>query len=50
MAEHGEVSTHRDLIAPSLRAVDKLGRSANSCKITGQVVGALGFDVSPRPT
>jgi restriction system protein len=44
MADHGDLPTYRDLILPTLRAVEKLGGSAKAKEITDQIIDDLNFD------
>jgi restriction system protein len=44
MADHGDLPTYRDLILPTLRAVEKLGGSAKSREITNQIISDLVLD------
>jgi restriction system protein len=44
MAEHGDLPTYRDLILPTLRAVENLGGSAKSHEISRQITDDIGLD------
>jgi restriction system protein len=44
MADNGDLPTYRDLILPTLRAVEALGGSAKAREITDQIIDELDFD------
>jgi hypothetical protein len=44
MADHGDLPSYRDLILPTLRAVEKLRGSAKSREITDWITDDLNFD------